>query len=392
MNMFLKPKCLTQFLKYPQYEIYCLDEEYESKGVLTHEKTTFEEGDDEIYEKITGESMLVEDDDLVYYKEGIPKFVRINENNIEKMLKSEEIYSYDPLEESPNLYTEIAKIEYFDIPSLTKFIENFGLPFGLDLFPTDIYSVFHYELDLFGFYNTLYEYKKTLNVFEALQTNNKTKINEYAEEFKKYVESEMNKGISGSVDTLMDFKIIKKLEHEEGLKNYSDFSKRYYEIFREEAFQIKQIPNVVKRWYEIEDAPPEFKARHYLVELMNNWDKGNSTYAIIDGQIHPGTTFNDLIEVAYYQLSCAVIGNIELRRCENCNSLFEVIHESRRFCPPLPGVKISTCQNTYNQRIKRKRKKDRAIAEELYSDGYTLKQIADKLNRNIDEISGWLNI
>jgi hypothetical protein len=129
--------------------------------------------------------------------------------------------------------------------------------------------------------------------------------------------------------------------------------------------------------------PPKLKLVIIFFELLNR----NSTYAIIDCQTQPGMTFKDLFEVAYFQLSRAVIGNIKMSRCEHCGALFEVTHESRRFCPPLPKNKISSCQNAYNQRVKRKRKK----AKELKAKGLFIEEIAKKLKISISEVQSYLN-
>lgn len=48
---------------------------------------------------------------------------------------------------------------------------------------------------------------------------------------------------------------------------------------------------------------------------------------------------------------------IEKGVCLECGKEFIKTHGHQKFCPPKPGRKISTCQNTYNQRKKRERKK-----------------------------------
>jgi hypothetical protein len=382
MNVFLKPKCLTRFFKFDEYEIYCAGEKHE--GTIEYASSVEEE--EEIYHRLTGESLFQNDDFL--YKENIPAYVRISEENIEKILKSEEHYeAYDPLEETPNLYTEMAKIKFFDIPSLKRFIENFGLPYGLDLFATDKYSVLHYEVDLFEFYDMLDDYKKALDIFVSLKSNNQKKIKKYAEEFKEYIKEESYEFISDSLKTIMDSKIHKLSMEEHEFDNYSDYVEFYFQILENEASEIKKMPGIAEKWRNIENSSPEKLANHYLVELLNDLSKGNSTFTIINDKIHPATTFRSLFEVACYQLSRAVIGNVDMKPCENCGALFEVTHESRRFCPPLPGHKISTCQNTYNQRMKRKRKK----ARELAAKGYTETQIAEKLKTGTQEIKEWLH-
>lgn len=387
MNVFFKPKCLTRFFKFDEYEIYCAGEEYESKGSITMEHTAPNETDEEIYERLTGESLLL-DDGFLSYKENVPMYVRISEENIEKIPKSAEYLmrnAYDPLEEAPNLYTEIAKIKFFDISSLRRFIENFGLPWGTNLFAADIYSVLHYEMDLFPFYDLLHNYKKALDIFDAIQSNNQEKMERYAKEFRDYVTNKFIEFDEHLAEITTELKLSKLIESGAFVQTLN-----YDEIFKKEFNEIMMVPGFLLNLVDscdIGNDPPETLAKHYLVELLNNAHKGNSTYAIINNQIHPATTFTNLLEVAYYQLSRAVIRNVEMRHCDNCGALFEVTHDSRRFCPPLPGHKISTCQNTYNQRMKRKRKK----AKELAAKGYTETQIAEKLKMRAEEIREWLH-
>jgi hypothetical protein len=391
MNVFFKPKCLTRFFKFDEYEIYCAGEEYESKGLITMKHTSPDKTDEEIYKRLTGESLLL-DDGFLSYKENVPMYVRISEENIEKILKNEEYLirnTYDPLEEAPNLYTEIAKIKFFDIPSLRRFIENFGLPWGTDLFATDIYFVMHYEMDLFPFYKLLHIYKKTLDIFEAINSHNQEKIQKYAEEFKEYVERETKEYLYSVSSKIIDLGIDNFFEEMKKQNLEIEEITEKLDIFLENKIEgIKTNPAIFKKWRNISNESPRTIAKHYLVELLNNSNKGSSTFAIINNdEIHPATTFDNLFEVAYYQLSRAVIGNVEMRHCDNCGALFEVTHDSRRFCPPLPGHKISTCQNTYNQRVKRKRKK----ARELAAKGYTETQIAEKLKMRTEEIREWLH-
>jgi hypothetical protein len=49
----------------------------------------------------------------------------------------------------------------------------------------------------------------------------------------------------------------------------------------------------------------------------------------------------------------------EKRICKNCGLEFYPRHRSQFFCPVEPGIKRSRCENTFNQRIKRQRRKER---------------------------------
>lgn len=352
MNLFYKPNCLTRFYKVPKYEVYVYKNDVWPLSVpfdILENETR-----EEIFEEITGEPLYLENEEGdIVYKEEIPISIGVCAEDIKKIKDRDNLYSYNPLKEVPNLYTELAKIEYFDIPSLNKFVENFGLPLGTDdLFPTDTYSVFIYGLDLFLFYEQLFEYKKAVNIFEALQSKYQEKLQEYAKDYKEYVEEEFIWKISEDIDIQNEAKTLY-----EGIENRKDFNHRYDAFMDKKVSEFKQTPYALKRLRDIEELSTESKVNHYLVELLNKQPKGEAIYTIIDGQIQPGTTFNSLLEVAYFQLSRAVIGNIEMRHCENCGALFEVLHGAQRFCPPLPERKTSTCQNSFSQRQKRNRKK-----------------------------------
>lgn len=52
------------------------------------------------------------------------------------------------------------------------------------------------------------------------------------------------------------------------------------------------------------------------------------------------------------------IEDIENGTCENCGDIFVKTHGHQKFCPPHPGRKRSTCENTFNQRLKRQRMRE----------------------------------
>ncbi|RSL29685.1 hypothetical protein D7Z54_29835 [Salibacterium salarium] len=68
----------------------------------------------------------------------------------------------------------------------------------------------------------------------------------------------------------------------------------------------------------------------------------------------PYTIFDNLFEVAYFYLTQAVFNGAEMRVCQYCENLFEVTHQSQRFCPPVPNRKRSSCEMAYNNNTKMK--------------------------------------
>jgi hypothetical protein len=49
---------------------------------------------------------------------------------------------------------------------------------------------------------------------------------------------------------------------------------------------------------------------------------------------------------------------IVLKKCLECGKEFYQTHEKEKFCPPLDTVR-SRCENRYNQRLKRQRRKEK---------------------------------
>lgn len=384
MSIYYQPKSLTMFYKtdIQNYVIFNIDEKYEVNGIETDEETQITKRDETFFKKITGKGVPQSKEERLK----IPKFIRIKSTIVDETYKQDgTLISYDPLKDTPNLYTEMAKIEYFDTPSLLKFIQNFGLPMGDDLFSTENYKVAHFKLNLFEFYFYLYHLKQTINVYEAIITNDRFKLNRYAKKFEEYVSNEFKSA---------------GLNYLETLKNTNKTDNRPDLTFKkEELKRIQQAPDIVKEYFGYSNSKKDQKTalrnqpvidqvNHYLVELLNDLRKGDSSFRIIKNKRMPGTTFYNLTEVAYYQVSRHIAINGDFKRCEydKCGAIFEVTHESRRFCPPLPGNKISTCQNSYNQRMKRKRRKVLQLIEK----GLSIPEIASNVHLSEKDITDYI--
>lgn len=389
MNIIYTPNCLTQFIKFPHYEIFFKGEDDQNEITASLNKATNADIKEK-FEKIIKSCISMKNEEIA--KEKV--FIRINKKDIEKIVKNEEEYSsdeeystaYNPLEYAPNLYTELAKIN--DFSSLRKFINNFGLPMGKDFYNTTPYAVFIHEMDLVTFFEQLSTFKKALEVYEAIRLNDETKIREYSNEFKQFASNEYGYLLRDTFQKVIDNnglvrEAISKVSSAYGdelMKEITNITDRVWK----ELNKLYLPTNAGIKWSP--NKTPEDNTLQYLSELLNKWEKGNSTNAVIDGKIQPATTFGTLLEVAFYQLNRAVYGNIEMARCEHCGALFEVTHGSRKFCPPLPKHDISSCQNAYNTKIKRKRKK----ARELAATGLSIEEISKKMKIAPNEVQSYL--
>jgi hypothetical protein len=121
--------------------------------------------------------------------------------------------------------------------------------------------------------------------------------------------------------------------------------------FKEKVSDLKKI------WEEVKNEDLKSIASAYLDIQLSKIKSGETAQRFIDGSIVPAMRFNNLLEVEGYQLKQAVFKNQKLEECLNCGALFESRHAHQKFCSPLLGRKRSTCENTYNQRQKRMRKK-----------------------------------
>ncbi|GGF24278.1 hypothetical protein GCM10010954_23950 [Halobacillus andaensis] len=253
----------------------------------------------------------------------------------DRTLSYEELITKDPLiiginekstsqtknykfETAKSLYTELAKLTPFDFKSLIKFSKVFGLPYGLqeDILEqhsspdinvqipfTDIYYLF-YELTIYRYYFSL---------FEAIIFEDTNKIKSLLERHHNII-AQMSNTTIDNITTAFSIAI----EHDDSL-----------------IYSAKEL------------LTEHFHNNHRALQILPDFE---------DGKIIPKIFFKDLFEYAYFQMLNALMNNSELRKCEYCNHVFEVDFEGRRFCPPLPFRKRSSCEMAYN-RMKKKQKK-----------------------------------
>ncbi|WP_270182948.1 hypothetical protein [Alkalihalobacillus sp. CinArs1] len=71
----------------------------------------------------------------------------------------------------------------------------------------------------------------------------------------------------------------------------------------------------------------------------------------------PSIFFSSLLDVAWWQLKQALIGEIDFRYCKHCGWVFAASHGSQKFCPSEEKGKRSKCYNAYSQKMRRTRRK-----------------------------------
>lgn len=211
-----------------------------------------------------------------------------------KATDSKNYFTFNPLQDTPYLYLELAKIN--SDQDLMKFAQIFGLPFGHDMCSSDKDSVHVTILDTITFYKNLSYFKNLLQLWFANQNH---------EEFSSTHSSYLNNITFNSDENVGSI--------------------------------IANVLNEKKTWKET------------YMHFDNNSSQANLVSHCV--------MFKNLLETAYFQLSRVILNNTTLRRCNECNEIFEVAHESQKFCPPKLGRKRSTCENTHKVRKKRQKQK-----------------------------------
>ncbi|MBY0005741.1 hypothetical protein H7K05_10430 [Priestia aryabhattai] len=367
MLAYLNPYCLTKFYVLNDYFLVKF---YEIESLESYPRLEFDQvyPDDlhyDIYKKIKNLKGKVNLKD-------VPAAISVTDKEVTDFNHGKSFKLYNPLEEASELYTEMAKLDIFNEESLMRFVARYGLP--LDYYfrrPKDIQEeesdeeinnniLFGY-MDLLLFYEELAKYKKIFNIWKSIRTDNKSELYAIRDEFR----SSAHKSLT----------IAKKNFFEEYFEN-SEYAEEYYNLEDEEAEKYENLISYVEKhapkeeldnikfehsmwelWQKNKDVPLIENAKQYLIILINNQNMGKPSFHLKTGDIVPAIAFNNLIEVAYYQLSRAMTNNTDLRACEKCGAFFEVTHGSRKYCPPLLGTKRSTCENSNSQKAKRKRKR-----------------------------------
>jgi hypothetical protein len=232
-------------------------------------------------------------------------------------------FTYNPLSEVHDILTPIANLDVNNLDELLQFIRSFGL------FGEEAKRLTLREVQYITKFPHQFSFKKE-NIFNIVSDILELKRTFYY----------ANKSIS---------KDANKNDEIEAIKNFALLNKH-----------VEENPNLPD-YIQIESKEDETSALKEVTALLL---RQNASYIestqVLNGDYAPAIIFPSLIDVAYYQLSKALLEQKEFRRClrHDCNKLFIAQHGHQKFCAPLPGKKRSKCENTYNQRLKRQRQKE----------------------------------
>lgn len=259
--------------------------------------------------------------DLYYEKEEI-NFKNINSNFgfiLPKTWKKRKYSEANDYENYKDLHTELAKIEPFNTDTIIHFLKYFG---GLSLGDT-CWSILE-------IYYRISQFRFIFEIWLSLIQENSTKMESIL------LDSYMTR-INLIKDTFMNSATVLNEDMGEMEKNL------------EEEYMMEEYKN---------STPLEFG-----INILNQ-----ALSREISEKIQAGYTFKEnkfifermifsLFELAYDNLAINFSPNTTIANCEYCGSPFQKRHKSRRFCPPLPGNKTSSCQNAYNNEIKKKQRR-----------------------------------
>lgn len=230
------------------------------------------------------------------------------------------IREYNPLLEATGLITELLKINIRDEKSILDFVSTFGLPA---------------DENLDRLINESIDSATIINNRQSRKANKNLRMKRFSE-----------------------------------VERISSISFLWYEIGRNNSESIKHIVREFKQagsedvrfyegWNAVENEEDIIKAKKFLFLKLDDDDKKKGRWSVDFAGKKPSLfmDFDDLFQVVIWQLANSIVNEIYFKKCKNCNNLFMPLHGHQKFCPPLLGRNTSTCQNTYNQRQKRKRKK-----------------------------------
>lgn len=286
---------------------------------------------------------VLENYEMVYENKDL-KWISNEDHSYRAKIKNNSIYN--PLEDAKELYTELNKIDIDNTKSIMKFVKNYGLPFGetIEAGNPDI-KAFH-TMNIEEFSQKLAKYKEIFGYWKVAQNKNPEEMEQLKKEFG-------NEALAGLLANSLGFE-IDEVDHKEfGKKDSTVMTPEY------------------ARWLEIKDRKP-VDAIYQLISIMINEQytkKEQTSYVdvpckrkgkiVYEKKMAPAIYLNNLFEGAYSQLTQSIYKEMKIGLCKHCEFPFEITHERQIFCPPMLGRKGSTCENTFNKRIKRDRKKEK---------------------------------
>lgn len=360
-------------MSYLHYQ-YCLSDfvlagDYQTEYFT---KESDEENLDNHYHKLMLKNISFYTSKKMKKLEGLLRRIYISKEEMVKYINEEkEFFAYDPLNDTPELYLELNKIEIFNETSLLKFIKNYGIPYHEQIpkgetgvFPTVLFQrnetkKFIIAMDTLMFYEKLYQFQNTLKMWNSIKEDDVEEMTKLKEDFQTYAEFYEKH----------QTKFTKELSLEQFAEMiFAELGFTYRGEIEEVFEEIKHDPDKILKlsekaselkitWEQVKGTDLKNIAFAYLNLKLKEIKSGKTSTRFIDGKIVPAISFNNLLEVAGYQLKQAIFKDEQLEKCLNCGSLFEPKHARQKFCSPHPKRERSTCENTYNQRLKRQRRK-----------------------------------
>jgi hypothetical protein len=252
--------------------------------------------------------------------------------------------------DTKELFMELNKVNFKDPKTLTKFISTYGLPTGEEIKGGNEEYKSFFKMDTFEFIKKLMPLKTIIELWNAIQENDLDSL----AKFKKRFEIQ---AVSAQIDLLSenpDYKMQIDYETKKFLKENTPYTHDDFKMF----FDMKD-KDLVEIGYAHINALLNKQSIGQRRHLLTDVPCPENRKTVLKKKIVEAYSFKDLFEVAYFQLSQMIINGMKTKNCEHCGFPFEVTHERQRFCSPLFGRKRSTCENTYNQRIKRQRQKEK---------------------------------
>ncbi|WP_338652702.1 hypothetical protein V6B14_12870 [Sporosarcina psychrophila] len=237
------------------------------------------------------------------------------------------------LQDAVSLYTELAKLRPFYSKDLQNFSKVFGLPMGMENIASNIINNVDMldtrGVNLANLNDELIRFRGLFRFFTNLMTKNMDalRLNE--------------KDVALALLEYENSKVPNNKEQPDNQPSkWGKYNNNNNEILRDNITDDELLINYKK----------------YLIMQFENIDGVvlKMDFDSNDDSFFPKIDFVNLFQFAYYQMMKALINNVELIKCEYCGHVFELAYKGRRFCPPLPNRKRSSCEMAYNNRKKQK--------------------------------------
>ncbi|MES1049162.1 hypothetical protein FOA24_06805 [Bacillus thuringiensis] len=271
--------------------------------------------------------------------------------------------TFNPFEDEQIMYTEMKKIDLDDKKSILKFVKEFGIPLSDDYTEIMEDHIFNHSIKLTQMMDLLVKTQLVFTSWLILQHSHLLK-HPLRHTFVDMLTTETHQQdvnlnrYNTSVLLSLLMPIVKSVSGDNEERTQIEDALKKSTIPTPYSLPTMILESNNTRAKETEALPKEKLAWVTLASLLNELTTGTKRVRYSAGVLREAWRCQNLFEVAAYQLTEAILNNKTLGTCQHCDNWFEVRHKNQKFCPPLPGRKRSTCESTYNQRLRRKRKKE----------------------------------